>query len=136
MGLQVLVRRVSKWVYRQESFVWRWRRARLSAMIRLVKPPRGARIIDLGGTEQFWRMMNQVTDHQFHVTLVNLPGSGTRVTDPGRFRLVEADACDLSGLFADRSFDLVFSNSTIEHVGDEIRRGKFAREVCRLVPAY
>jgi len=34
------------------------------------------------------------------------------------------------------SFDAVYSNSTIEHVGDESRQALFAAAVRRLAPAY
>ena len=39
-------------------------------------------------------------------------------------------------MFEDDSFDLVFSNATIEHIGDEARQEAFAREVRRLAPSY
>ncbi len=38
--------------------------------------------------------------------------------------------------FPDRSFDLVFSNSVIEHVGDAASQEQFAREVARVGRAY
>jgi SAM-dependent methyltransferase len=46
-------------------------------------------------------------------------------------RFVEGDACDLRA-FADGEFDVVFSNSVIEHVGDTERQEAFARTVRRL----
>jgi hypothetical protein len=50
--------------------------------------------------------------------------------------MVEGDACDLGSVFADGTFDIVFSNSVVEHVGDHERRAAFAREVRRLGRAY
>ena len=47
-----------------------------------------------------------------------------------------ADACDLRTLFADQSFDLVYSNSVLEHVGGHARRADFAREAARLAPHH
>jgi hypothetical protein len=102
----------------------------MRAMLRVVGPPPRARIVDLGGTPYIWRLF----DHDFHVTLVNLQRQYDLVA--GREEAVIADACDLREVFADLSFDLVFSNSAIEHVGDASRRRSFAAEVCRLAPAY
>ena len=132
MSLQHLLLSLNQWAYRGDTFVRKWRAARMAAMVRLVKPPGGARIIDLGGTEYNWRLF----DHDFHVTLVNLPGTGSPVSDSSRFYRVEGSACDLEGIFNNQSFDVCFSNSTIEHVGDEDCQAKFAREAVRLAPAY
>ena len=110
-----------------------WRQERMRAMLDLVGPPPRARIIDLGGTEEHWKLI----DHDFHVTLVNLPDFNPRVpSDPGRYAVVEGDACDLRGAFADNSFDFVFSNSVIEHVGAEAKQEAFASEARRLAPSY
>ena len=70
-------------------------------------------------------------DHQFQVTLVNIrhPDRGSR-SNPNFVR-IEADACDLHEI-EDQSFDLAFSNSVIEHVGDERRQAMFASEVRRI----
>lgn len=89
-------------------------------------------MVDLGGTPYFWNLL----DGGFEVTLVNLPGSEMTGAHLENFTLIQGDACDLRGVFADGAFDFVFSNSVIEHVGDESRQEAFAREVRRLAPAY
>jgi Methyltransferase domain len=104
----------------------------MQAMLDLMHLPPQSRIIDLGGTEENWRLI----DHDFHVTLVNLPGSHPPVSDPLHYSSIDGDACDLGALFEDNSFDAVFSNSVIEHVGDEERQARFAAETHRLAPAY
>jgi hypothetical protein len=104
----------------------------MRAMLELLRLPAQSRIVDLGGREDSW----QLIDHGFHVTLVNLPGSNPPVSDPVRVSSIEADACDLGELFADGSFDAVFSNSVIEHVGGEERQAQFAAQARRLAPAY
>jgi len=38
--------------------------------------------------------------------------------------------------FRDKSFDVVFSNSVIEHVGDPLRQEQFAREIARVGVRY
>jgi SAM-dependent methyltransferase len=50
--------------------------------------------------------------------------------DTGGFNYVQASACDLP--FPDRSFDLAFSNSAIEHVGSEENQFKFASKMLRV----
>jgi len=110
----------------------RFRARRMRRMVELLRLPAGARVVDLGGTEDVWRLI----DHDFRVTIVNLPGTNPAVSDPGRFARVEADCCDLASHFPDGRFDLAFSNATIEHVGDEARQARFAAEVRRLSQAY
>jgi Methyltransferase domain len=109
----------------------RQRARRMAEMIRLVKPPSGARVVDLGGMWMIWSLI----EHDFHVTLVNL-SPWPVPPDPTRYQVFVADACDLQDTLPDNSFDFAFSNSTIEHVGGPERRRRFAREVQRLAPAY
>lgn len=130
--VQHTLRSATRWAYSSRySPTRRWRSQRLEAFLHLVQPPPGARVVDLGGTPYMWSLF----PNDFHVTLVNLPGSH-RGEVPGRFTVVEADACELGEVFDDQSFDVVFSNSVIEHVGPEDRQAAFAREVRRLAPAY
>jgi SAM-dependent methyltransferase len=65
------------------------------------------------------------------VTIVNLeaPAGGG-----GEFGWVIADARRLP--FRDGAFDVVFANSTIEHVGDDDSRRQFAQEVQRVGKRY
>jgi hypothetical protein len=110
----------------------------MEAFVRLVGPPPDARILDLGGTEHLW----QLVDHSFDVTILNLPdgevgaspeGSGTL----GDFRHLIGDATELDAhLFPDKSYDVVFSNSVIEHVGGPHKQEAFAEQVRRLSDAY
>ncbi len=78
------------------------------------------------------------------VTILNLPGgipsaeldslrcAGTSIHT---FHYVEGDACNVHQ-FPDRSFDIAFSNSVIEHVGPEEKQEEFSREVVRLGKSY
>lgn len=89
------------------------------------------RVIDLGGTPAFWRRMPKV---QVQVTLVNLPDA--KLNDlPECCTAMVGDATDLSQ-FPDNAFDIVFSNSVIEHVGDWSAQQRMAAEVRRLAPRY
>ncbi|HEY3948367.1 class I SAM-dependent methyltransferase [Phenylobacterium sp.] len=97
------------------------------------------RILDLGGSVEYWKRVG--TDYLrttgVKVTILNhieseLKSSGE---DPDIFEDVVADACDLSE-FKDGEFDLVHSNSVIEHVGNWGRVEKFAAETRRVGNSY
>jgi len=90
-------------------------------------------IIDLGGTAQFW-MRSSV--RPAHVHLVNLGGLPSSQELPSWMSAEEADACDLPEHLLSRRFDLVFSNSVIEHVGGHYRRERFAENVHRLADRH
>jgi hypothetical protein len=64
------------------------------------------------------------------ITVVNLPGTQTFAED-SIFSFVEADGCNLS-IFKDNSFNIVHSNSVIEHVGDWEKMLLFAKETIRV----
>ena len=86
------------------------------------------RILDVGGVPEYWRTLPK----QPRVTLLNMPRAGAEL--PAGERWVAGDGRCLP--FADRSFDIVFSNSVIEHVGDAAGQEKFAREVARVGRGY
>lgn len=110
----------------------RTRARRMRALQRRLPLRAGLRVLDMGGTPAVWSDVPQRLD----ITIVNLPGeTGAEMPSHHSLHFIEADACDLSR-FADRTFDLVFSNSVIEHVGDERRQEAFAREARRLGKAY
>lgn len=92
----------------------------------------GTRIIDLGGTPNIWNLVKT----PLNITLLNLPGTRrpNHVQNHHRFTFVEGDATEVR--YPDKSFEIVFSNSVIEHVGDESMQRKFAREARRLAPSY
>jgi hypothetical protein len=91
------------------------------------------RIIDLGGNRTYWRIFDEEYLNQrcIHITVVNIGDTQVEQTQNLNFSSITADACQLNFL-ADREFDLVHSNSTIEHVGDWDRVEAFARETRRL----
>lgn len=105
---------------------------RMQAFLNLVNPPVNAKIIDLGGTPELWNLIN----HQFDVTIVNLPSTENKMPCDSRFKFIYGNACELRQIFDDKVFDVVFSNSVIEHVGDEDQQVLFSREVQRLADAY
>jgi len=119
---------------RAHSPALRFRMRRFRLFRRLLDPlPRPVRILDVGGTELFWRTMGLAGSPDVELTVLNvdpLPPAAT----PG-LRVVVGDARDLSR-FDDGAFDVVFSNSVIEHVGDLEDQRRMAREVLRVGKAY
>jgi hypothetical protein len=130
--MQLLIRRISGWAYQSGFMVGKWRSQRMRDFVESVRPPPGARILDLGGTDYNWKLVR----HDYHVTIVNLPNGGTRHQNTDHYRFVEGDATNLREMFDDQSFDVVFSNSVIEHVGGPEAQERFRDEVYRLAPAH
>ncbi|WP_431677333.1 class I SAM-dependent methyltransferase [Kitasatospora sp. KL5] len=83
------------------------------------------RVLDLGGTPDSWRA---APCRPAHVVTVNLDPATARHGEPGLTAVV-ADACELPPSLAHERFDLVYSNSLVEHVGGHSRRQRFAEAV-------
>ncbi|HUQ64388.1 MAG TPA: class I SAM-dependent methyltransferase [Acidimicrobiales bacterium] len=88
-------------------------------------------VVDLGGTVEAWRA---APVRPGHVTLVNLADQGL-VAEPW-ITAVRGDACEPPAVLRGSSFDLVYSNSVIEHVGGHARRAEFAEVVRQSAPRY
>ena len=113
-----------------------WRSRRMREFLTRIGPSPGATVLDVGGSVDIWDLV----DHRLRVTLFNTDEAhawGFRPSRGGdaRYRVATGDACDLRG-FDDASFDIVFSNSVIEHVGDVRRVRCFAGEVRSVGRAY
>jgi hypothetical protein len=90
--------------------------------------PRPLTILDVGGSEGLWSQLPG--DDALGVRIVLLNRSLPHVTRPG-FEAVTGDARRLDN-FRDGEFDLAFSNSVIEHVGDWRDQQAMARELRRV----
>jgi SAM-dependent methyltransferase len=109
-----------------------YRKKRMRSYIVRMGVKDGMSILDLGGHPMIWEYVSQC----FNLTILNLPGAAARnVASHHKICYVEGDACDVHG-FQDRSFDSVFSNSVIEHVGPKEKRAAFAQEARRLGKSY
>ena len=80
------------------------------------RPAQAITVVDFGGTSAYWDQVYDMDSNplRLDVTLVNL--AVPQPADP-RFRYVEADVRSLDWM-QDRAFDVSFSNSLIEHLGD------------------
>ena len=90
--------------------------------------PKPVKILDVGGTQNFWKQMGMLDEDGFEYTLINLEAE---VPISPKFDCQAGDARDLSR-FADKQFDIVFSNSVIEHVGTLEDQRKMAKECMRV----
>jgi hypothetical protein len=103
-----------------------FRRKRIALFLKRLQPPRGATILDVGGYPGNW----QEVALDAKITTLNLEvAPGSEQFDP-RCTPVAGDATHLT--YADQSFDIVFSNSVIEHVGTWERQEQFASEARRV----
>ncbi len=110
------------------SYFGGFRRERMDRFIQLCRPTAETTILDVGGFSAFWRDSGVTAQ----ITILRLDGA--EILPPGtpsNIRSIDGDGCDLRE-HADKSFDLVFSNSVIEHVGDWERQCAFARSAMRV----
>jgi hypothetical protein len=93
-----------------------------------------ARIIDIGGVSDYWEELRDLwSDLPLEITLANLQSEKSQVQAP--YSYCHLSATDLSP-FADNSFDIVHSNSVIEHLGRWPAMVQMVGEVRRLAPRF
>lgn len=92
-------------------------------------------ILDVGGTEDFWKQMGLADKTEYEITILNLNIDVPANARPGNFKYVKGDATELSE-FGDKSFDVAFSNSVIEHIPSTAGRQKMADEIKRVGKKY
>lgn len=86
------------------------------------------RVLDVGGTSYFWEDKKIFRSGRLHITLLNLT---VEKNLPENMISVSGDATHMPE-FENDSFDLVFSNSVIEHLYTWENQEKMARECMRV----
>lgn len=86
------------------------------------------KILDLGGYEHTWE--NYIYKDNITIVNIELPKNKSK-----NFKWLRVDACNLS-FIKDKSYDIVFSNSVIEHVGDFSKQKQMAEEIIRVGKKY
>jgi hypothetical protein len=109
--------------YSPGSLGYRARAKRTAWMLKRFPDYRDMKVLDLGGDTRFWRA---ATVRPAHVTIVGVEEWSLLDPEPWMHVLL-ADACDPDAIPG--GFDLVFSNSVIEHVGGPRYRRGFAQTV-------
>jgi len=111
----------------------RMRRERFALFAHLMASvPRPVTILDVGGTERFWELMGWTDHPDVHLHILNLEPPKPRHSS---VRTCVGDARAMPQ-FADGEFDVVFSNSVIEHVGGFDDQRRMANEVMRVGKRY
>jgi len=87
------------------------------------------RILDIGGTVDIWSFVTT----KLQITILNLYPPVYPVKEEN-VNWVIGDARDLP--FKDKEFDIAFSNSVVEHVGDISSQKDFAKEISRVGRHY
>ena len=115
------------------STAQRLRQARLLLFCDLVRGmPVPLRVLDVGGTHHFWLAMDRTVLPPMHITFLN---KWEYAPDLPNASAVIGDARDLSR-YGDGEFDVVFSNSVIEHVGGLREQARMANECMRVGQRY
>ena len=124
--------RVKAFMFFRDPFSESARRRRMHSYVALMDIKAGSSVLDLGGQPMIWDSVPA----SLNLTILNLPGAAiSNHISHHKIRYVDGDACEVEG-FNERSFDCVFSNSVIEHVGPVKKQTDFAREVRRLGSSY
>ena len=119
--------------YKKSGLGYQSRSKRHAFFMQLInKVPKPIKLLDLGGTQNYWESMGLTETNEIRISLVNLQSEKTTYSN---FISLVGDATDLSEI-SDKSFDVVFSNSVIEHVGDFGAQSRMAREVARIGKRY
>ena len=102
------------------------------SLLEKMKSDKTIQILDIGGTEIYWERMGFPKDENVHITLLNLDLEQVKNK---KFTSVKGDACSMPE-FRDKQFDIVFSNSVIEHLFSLENQKRMADEVRRVGKAY
>jgi len=114
---------------RQDSPAKKLRRKRFLLFKSLLETlSRPVRILDLGGTAEYWDQMDFRDLDDVQITIFNLQRVDVK---RDHFVAVTGDAKDLTA-YRDKEFDIVFSNSVIEHVGAFEDQMRMAKEILRV----
>ena len=99
----------------------------------MARLPRPVRVLDVGGTTEFWEDRGWAGRPDVEVVMVNLPG---KTIDRRHANLIPQDGDATALDYGDGEFEVAFSNSVIEHLGTRDRQRKMASEIRRVARHY
>jgi hypothetical protein len=115
----------------QGSIGGRWRSRRWEWFAKTFTDIESMSVMDLGGTAEAWRRA-PVRPASLHIVNLELETAEA----PDWVRIDTADACNLPAHISSGRYDLVFSNSVIEHVGGHSQRQRFADAIHTLAERH
>ena len=122
--------------HRRESVAYKLRRKRFEDLVTMLQSTPGkVHLLDIGGRPKYWEKVFHRSPHlidKLELTLVN-PRKYSSEYD--NIQPLVGDGRDMRQ-FKDNEFDIVFSNSVIEHVGSFEDQQMMAKEVRRLGQKY
>lgn len=89
-------------------------------------------ILDVGGKIYFWKQMGFVNKENVKITILNLEKEESPYPN---IECVVGNGCNMSE-YDDNSFDIVSSNSVIEHVGTYQNQQNMAKEIQRVAKSF
>ena len=118
-----------------QSISVRLRRQRFQILLNMLRDiPRPVTILDIGGRQKYWEMMglDLLRNPDLQITLLNTEAQSVSLAN---FSAVSGDGRSMPQ-FSDKQFAIVFSNSTIEHVGPLEDQERMSQEVRRVGKKY
>lgn len=108
-----------------------WRRKRRWLFVKIIKPTQTDIVLDVGGYPWLWLSQSSLVKR---VDVLNVQKtSWTEKISNVNIQAIVGDGCALP--LPDKSYDVGFSNSVIEHVGSWERQQQFASEIRRVAKA-
>lgn len=109
-----------------------WRRRRFQLFLGLMRPKLTDTLLDVGGYPGFWTSHPQPVKQIDSLNVQEVPWNPQSAPNH-LIRTLVGDGCSLA--MPDKSYDIAFSNSVIEHVGSWERQQQFASEIRRVAKA-
>ncbi len=126
--------KILNWIVNNEnpnSLASYFRKKRFEYFVRVIKPdPKNHSILDIGGRPQFWIR----SGYEGRVDMINIEDQNVRNL-PSNIRLIKGDILNIEELLKEK-YDIIFSNSTIEHVGGLREQKKLAQIIMNNCSKY
>ncbi len=103
--------------FRKKRMIWFQEHFRVSEI---------TKILDVGGDQYNWKFLSRKPE----IKVINIVKPDNWDEKMGNFRFETGDGTNIN--YPDKAFDIVYSNSVIEHLGNWTNQKLFAKEVLRV----